>query len=87
VQGQRLSKFSSGGSRSPRNKTHLQHIDQRNQQPGSTVAGAGGSQSFFDARQRKPATYTTGDQSLNRVQRNTEIGRILVANEAMLKRL
>ena len=31
--------------------------------------------------------YVTNDLSLNRGQRNTEISRILVANEAMLKRL
>ena len=50
---------------------------------------------FFNARHKKSALAGQAsasasaaiDQSLNRGQRNKEINRILVANEAMLKRL
>jgi hypothetical protein len=49
------------------------------------TTGAGTS-AFFNARHKKNALAVV-DQSLNKGARNKEISRILVANEAMLKRL
>jgi len=56
------------------------------------TSGPGTHSAFFNARHKKNALASqaaagAADQSLNRGQRNKEINRILVANEAMLKRL
>ena len=57
------------------------------------ASGAATQSAFFNARHKKSAlagqasASAVVDQSLNRGQRNKEINRILVANEAMLKRL
>ena len=57
------------------------------------ASGAATHSAFFNARHKKTpvaghaSASAVADQSLNRGQRNKEINRILVANEAMLKRL
>ena len=55
------------------------------------TSGAATQSAFFNARHKKSAVAghasAAADQSLNRGQRNREVNRILVANEAMLKRL